>query len=121
MADEERELDSWLAGLRDGQGQGPSPPSPMAATPPEPPVQAGPAEEPQEPPSQTDMLDDLREQIILTEEEVEPTEMPPLVQFFLDMHPWQRLVLAVLLFLDVGMCGCMGLVMTGRVVFPFQQ
>jgi hypothetical protein len=93
----------------------------MAAPPPEPPVQAGPAEEPQEPPSQTDMLDDLREQIILTEEEVEPTEMPPLVQFFLDLQPWQRLVLAGRLFLDVGMCGCMGLVMTGRVVFPFQQ
>jgi hypothetical protein len=119
MADEERELESWLAGLRDRQE--PSPLPPMAATPPEPPAQAGPAEESQESPSQTDMLDDLREQIILTEEEVEPKERHPLVQFFLDLYPWQRLVLAVLLFLDVGMCGCMGLVMTGRVVFPFQQ
>lgn len=34
------------------------------------------------------------------------------------LAPWQRFVLALLLFLDVALLGCMCLVMTGRVV-PF--
>lgn len=34
------------------------------------------------------------------------------------LSPWQRFVLALLLFLDVALLGCMCLVMTGRVV-PF--
>ncbi len=36
------------------------------------------------------------------------------------LAPWQRFVLALLLFLDVALLGCMCLVMTGRVVplFP---
>jgi len=34
------------------------------------------------------------------------------------LSPWQRFVLALLLFLNVALLGCMCLVMTGRVV-PF--
>lgn len=34
------------------------------------------------------------------------------------LAPWQRFVLALLLFLNVALLGCMCLVMTGRVV-PF--
>ncbi|MCS7177733.1 MAG: hypothetical protein RML46_05305 [Anaerolineae bacterium] len=35
------------------------------------------------------------------------------------LSPWQRFVLALLLFLNVALLGCMCLVMTGRVVlFP---
>jgi hypothetical protein len=33
------------------------------------------------------------------------------------MKPWQSLVLAVLFFLDVAVCGCMALTMLGRVGF----
>lgn len=33
------------------------------------------------------------------------------------MKPWQSLVLAVLFFLDVAVCGCMALAMLGRIGF----
>jgi len=64
------------------------------------------------------MVEDLREQMIRDDEELEVEEEGVSVQF-LDLRPWQRLVLAVLLFLDVALCGCMGLVMMGRVLPPF--
>jgi len=67
---------------------------------------------------QTDMVEDLREQMIQAEEEFGVEKKTALAQFFLDREPWQRLVLAVLLFLNVALCGCMALVMAGRVV-PF--
>jgi len=63
------------------------------------------------------MVEDLREQVIL-EEELEAEE-EGYNQDFLNLKPWQRLVLAVLLFFDVALCGCMGLVMMGRVLPPF--
>ncbi len=37
----------------------------------------------------------------------------------LDLAPWQRFVLSLLLFLNVTLLGCMCLVMAGRVV-PFR-
>jgi len=66
------------------------------------------------------MLEDLREQMIQDEEafEIEEERRSP-VQFLRDMEPWKRLMLAVLIFLDVALCGCMALVMAGRVTFPF--
>jgi hypothetical protein len=69
---------------------------------------------------QQDMVEGLREQIIQAQEE-EPgvEEKGPLARLFLNMEPWQRLVLAVLLFLNVALCGCMALVMVGRVMLPF--
>jgi len=65
------------------------------------------------------MVEDLREQIIREEEEERELEEEGLAQEFLNLEPWQRLVLAVLLFFDVAICGCMGLVMIGRVLPPF--
>jgi len=63
------------------------------------------------------MVEDLREQMIQEEElELEEQESP---REFLSLQPWQRLVLAVLLLLNVALCGCMGLVMMGRVLPPF--
>ena len=63
------------------------------------------------------MVEDLREQMIQEEElELEEQEAP---REFLNLQPWQRLVLVVLLLLNVTMCGCMGLVMMGRVLPPF--
>ena len=63
------------------------------------------------------MVEDLREQIIQEENlELEEEER---AQGILSLRPWQRLTLALLLFLDVALCGCMGLVMMGRVLPPF--
>ena len=63
------------------------------------------------------MVEDLREQVILEEES--EVEEEGLTRDLLNLKPWQRLVLAVLLFFDVALCGCMGLVMMGRILPPF--
>jgi hypothetical protein len=67
------------------------------------------------------MLDDLREQVIQADDVYKEEKKARFAQFqfLLDLKPQQRLVLAVLLFLDVALCGCMALVMVGRVVPPF--
>ncbi len=87
-----------------------------------------------EPAEPVDVLEDLREQIMLAEEEFEPKEKRSfsfpstsslsqgaqgLSQTLMALQPAQRLLLAVLLFLNVAICGCMGLVMAGRVTIPF--
>jgi hypothetical protein len=76
-------------------------------------------ETPREQAAQTATVEDLREQIIQAEEEPGVEEEGALARSFLNMKPWQRLVLAVLLFLNVALCGCMALVMAGRVALPF--
>ncbi len=81
--------------------------------------QPGPVEERQEQTVQTNMVEDLREQMIQAEEELDVEEQAPLARLFLNLKPWQRLLLAVLLFLNVALCGCMALVMAGRVMLPF--
>ncbi len=68
---------------------------------------------------QTDVMEDLREQAIRADDEFETEEKTRSAQFFLNMKPWQRLVLAILLFLDVALCGCMALAMSGQLVSPF--
>jgi len=73
----------------------------------------------EEQPGTGDILDDLREQMALAEEEFEQEEGSSLTRAFSGLRPWQRFVLAVLLFLDVALCGCMALVMAGRVGLPF--
>ena len=62
------------------------------------------------------MVEDLREQLI-QEEELDLEEESPRNLF--NFQPWQRLILAVLLLFDVALCGCMGLIMMGRVLPPF--
>ncbi len=70
--------------------------------------------------AQTDVVGDLRERMIQAEEEYDDQEeKPPIVRVFMDLQPAQRLLLAVLLFLNVALCGCMALVMFGRVGLPF--
>jgi hypothetical protein len=66
-----------------------------------------------------DNLDDLREQFIQAEEEIELEEQARANQPFLDLVPQQRFILALLLFFNVALCGCMALVMMGRVSSPF--
>ena len=67
------------------------------------------------------MLKDLREQAIQADDVYEQEEKTRFAQFqfLLDLKPQQRLVLAVLLFLNTALCGCMVLVMIGRVAPPF--
>jgi hypothetical protein len=72
------------------------------------------------------MVEELREQIIEEGEELEYVEENPLKQLlerllnpFTSLVQWQRLVLALLVFLNVALCGCMLLVMTGRIFPPF--
>jgi hypothetical protein len=62
------------------------------------------------------MVEELREQLI-QEEELDLEEESP--RNLLRFRPWQRFVLAVLLLFDVALCGCMGLMMMGRVLPPF--
>jgi len=81
--------------------------------------QQGVVKDPREQTAQAATVEDLREQIIQAEEEPGVEEKGPLARSFLNMEPWQRLVLAVLLFLNVALCGCMALVMAGRVALPF--
>jgi hypothetical protein len=65
------------------------------------------------------MVEELREQMIQDEELELEEEGTELLQVLLGLGPWQRLILALLLFLDVALCGCMALVMMGRVMPPF--
>jgi hypothetical protein len=65
------------------------------------------------------MVEDLREQMIQDEEAEFEEEDKGLAQVFLGLQPWQRLTLALLLFFDVALCGCMGLVIIGRVLPTF--
>jgi len=68
------------------------------------------------------MVEELREQIIEEGEDLEYVEENPLKRFlnlFQGIMPWQRLVLALLVFLNVALCGCMLLVMAGRIFPPF--
>jgi hypothetical protein len=75
-------------------------------------------EGPAEPTGPADVMEDLREHMIQAET-LDLDERSPLVRVFLNFEPWQRLILAVFLFLDVALCGCMALVMAGRVALPF--
>jgi len=75
-------------------------------------------EGPAGPEGPADVMEDLREHMIQAEV-LDLDERSPLVRVFLNLEPWQRLILAVFLFLDVALCGCMALVMAGRVALPF--
>jgi len=67
----------------------------------------------------SDVLEDLREQMLQAEEEFEIEEQNKhrLWYALAGFSPVQRLVLALLLFFNVAICGCMGLTMMGRFVF----
>jgi len=150
MIEENEQLPDWLIELRDEQlrqqsqeppleqvgraslvgdlrpsmppAGAPLAPAEVPVTPAEAPV--APAEEPlaePEPAAPTDMLESLREQMILAAaaEELEYARRRTLVQTVRDLQPTQRLLLAVLLFLNVAVCGCMMLTMAGRVELPF--
>ena len=62
------------------------------------------------------MVEELREQMLQDEETDFEEEERGVAEALLGLQPWQRLTLALLLFFDVALCGCMGLVMIGRVL-----
>ncbi len=131
------ELPAWLAEMRDQQlGQlEQEPPLPEPATDDamdevqelpgamdwfNEPISPPPEDVPPDPTEQVDVLEGLREQISLAEEEFgQEEEGSPLGRAFAGLRSWQRFVLAILLFLDVALCGCMALLMAGRVGLPF--
>jgi len=116
MADQQES--DWIRRLREQQQQqqDEQPPAPQDLQPQM--AQADLDEDLQRPAGPADVMEDLRVQAIQAQESFEE-ERPPLVQYFQGLEPWKRLILAVLLFLDVALCGCMGLVMAGRVALPF--
>jgi hypothetical protein len=113
MADQQES--DWMRRLREQQ-QDEQPPTPQDLQPQM--ARADVGEDLQQPEGPVDVMGDLRVQAIQAQESFEE-ERPPLVQYFRDLEPWKRMILAVLLFLDVALCGCMGLVMVGRVALPF--
>jgi hypothetical protein len=74
---------------------------------------------PVEPAPPPDLLDDLREQMMMAEDVLEDEQRASSLQVLSALKPTQRLLLAVLLFLNVAICGCMILIMAGRVELPF--
>lgn len=120
---EEGQLPDWLADLRRQQlGEMPAeqPTSDrltdLRGQRPEPQPEAG-SPSPEPPPDlaiRPDLLGDLRQQIALSsEEEARPRRKTG----GLGLKPYQRFVLAFLLFFEVAVCGCLLLVLTERVVF----
>jgi hypothetical protein len=65
------------------------------------------------------MVEELREQMIRDEELELEEEGKGWSPMLFGLGPRQRLVLALLIFFDVALCGCMALVMMGRVMPPF--
>ncbi len=65
------------------------------------------------------MVEDLREKFMQKSEEIEREEQARAQRPFLGLEPWQRLVLALLAFLDVAVIGLLLLAMSGRIVLPF--
>jgi hypothetical protein len=142
MVVENEELPAWLVELRQQQfadqpeGQPPIVESrgeeidqggiagaPLAAAASSEPLAAPPAHpvEP-EPAAPVDVLDDLREQMLQAEDELEYEEERTPFAFtesITELQPTQRLILSILLFLNVALCGCMALIMVGRVELPF--
>jgi hypothetical protein len=143
MSEEQEQLPDWLLSMR-GQSldeqpaqqpdvlppfeQPPLPQEEAVAPPVAPPGEplfeslledAAAAEEPEEPEDTEDMVDLLRDMAQQPDagfddyvgEEVDVSGVIP------GMKPWQSLILAVLFFADVAVCGCMALAMLGKIEF----
>ncbi|MBN1812769.1 MAG: hypothetical protein JXA14_13115 [Anaerolineae bacterium] len=138
MSEEQEQLPDWLLSMRGQSLDEPPVRQPEVELPPlkSPPLQeerAVPsaeslfeslAEEPeaaQEPVEQpeSDMVDLLRDMVQPEEgyDEYGYREESKVSGVIPGMKPWQSLVLAVLFFLDVAVCGCMALAMLGRIGF----
>ena len=65
------------------------------------------------------MVEELREQMLQVGDLELEEEGEGFSFSLLGLGPGQRLILAILLLLDVALCGLMALVMMGRIVPPF--
>ena len=79
-------------------------------------------EESPSPPEEKDLVQELRSQVaaddVLAVSEEAVVLSDHRAGIFSDLQPWQRFVLALLLFLDVAVVGLLILVMLGRVAIP---
>ncbi len=115
---QEENLPDWLKQLRDQQLGAEEAEPAQAAPPDEPSEPAAPAEAPPPPPPEkVDELDALRQ---IASAEPLPEEEPrrainiPIIG---DLTPFQRFVLALMLFLNVSVLGCLFLLVTERISF----
>ncbi|MCX7682967.1 MAG: hypothetical protein N2508_13545 [Anaerolineae bacterium] len=119
---ESGELPDWLAEIRDRQlseqaRQQPQWRPQRIVDDLQQPVSPQPAQESEAGPK--DELEGLREQLIQASEEYyAQAEKGPFYKAILDLPPAQRFVLALMLFLNVAICGCLALLVTGRVALP---
>jgi hypothetical protein len=138
MSEEEEQLPDWLLSMRGESLDDQSMRQPDIELPPleSPPLRAEEAASsarspfeplPQEPEvaeeqndvPEADMVDLLRDMVQPEEgfDEFGYAEESAVGGVIPGMKPWQSLVLAVLFFLDVAVCGCMALAMLGRIGF----
>ena len=117
---EEQQLPDWLAELKDQQpAQQPQEEEPLLEEGPKEEIVGRLIESMQDPMPPPNMVGDLREQMILPEDDFDYEERPSSAGLLPGMKPWQGFVLALLLFVDVAVLGCLALLVTGRVMFPF--
>ena len=106
MAENEN-LPDWLKQLRDQQIGAPPPEEPVAEA-----EEAGGEAAPQAAPT-TDGFDGLREKASVEAPIVEPPERH--IPVISDLSPFQRFVLALMLFLNVSVLGCLFLMVAGKI------
>lgn len=139
MSEEQEQLPDWLLSMRgetldEQPAQQPDVELPPLESPPLQSEEAAPSveslfeslgedmavsEKQDEEPEPEDMVDLLRDMVQPEEgyDEYGYKEEPTVSGVIPGMKPWQSLVLAVLFFLDVAVCGCMALTMLERVAF----
>ena len=104
MAENEN-LPDWLKQLRDQQ-MGPAPSQPDEPV-------AEPAGEGAQAAGGANEFDALRERA--SAEPVEEEEPPRVIPIISDLSPFQRFVLALMVFLNVSMLGCLALMVLGKI------
>ena len=115
-------LPDWLRQLRDQQlgatGAAPPPEPIPSAAPTMPAVSPEPAESSAETQvgSSADVFGELREKASVELPEEKPAG--PRIPIISQLKPFQRFILALLLFLNVGVLGCLGLVVLGKIALP---
>jgi hypothetical protein len=140
MSEEQEQLPDWLLSMRGESLDEPPTQQPEVELPPlespslqeeravssdgpfftplaeEPEAEAAPEQDEQ---PESDMVDLLRDMVQPEDgyDEYAYGEESTLSGVLPGMKPWQSLVLAVLFFLDVAVCGCMALTMLGRIEF----
>jgi hypothetical protein len=137
MSEEQEQLPDWLLSMRGEKLDEPPVQQPDVELPP---LESPPLQDERDTSSVESLFKPLAEEPEAVEEQVEQPESADMVDLLRDMvqpeegydeygykeestvsgvipgmKPWQALVLAVLFFADVAVCGCMALAMLGRI------